>query len=123
MEWSPPRTSGSLAFGQRFGYQLAPGASQDSAISGRKRASLGPSSGRLSAWATGMLPIGDVVAEGGEAFAEAGDAQGGWPHVDAAAALAEIERGSDDGDVGVHGSPERCRRKRLPHDGMHGRSR
>ena len=42
------------------------------------------------------------VAESGDSLAEAGDAEGGRSHVDAAAVGAEIERHADDVD-GTHG--------------------
>ena len=40
----------------------------------------------------------DGHAEGGQAFAEPGNAERGWPHVDAAAVAAEVERDPDDVD-------------------------
>ena len=45
--------------------------------------------------------VDDRVAERGEPLAEAGDAERGRPHVDAAPAAAEVERHADDVD-GLH---------------------
>jgi hypothetical protein len=54
----------------------------------------------------------DRIAQGLDALVEAGDAKSGGSHIDAAAALAEIEGSADDGYVGGrHGgiSPPRRR--------------
>jgi hypothetical protein len=54
-----------------------------------------------------IAEIVGVVAEGGEALIQIGDADGGGTHVDTAAALAEVEGRADDGDVGrVHAMDE-----------------
>ncbi len=46
-----------------------------------------------------VAEIGDVVAEGSETTSESGDAHSTGAHVDAAAPLAEIERGANNGDA------------------------
>ena len=46
-----------------------------------------------------VAQVFDLVAERGHARIQVGDAYGGGAHIDAAAALAEIERRADDGDV------------------------
>jgi hypothetical protein len=48
-----------------------------------------------------VAKVVDVIAKGVQARIEIGDAEGGGSHVDAAAALAEIEGGADDGYAGV----------------------
>jgi hypothetical protein len=74
---------------------------QASAICGRYRARSGPS-GRLSGWPTRhVAEIVGAVAQGRHPPIETGDADGRGTHVHAAAALSQIERRADDGDVGM----------------------
>jgi hypothetical protein len=60
------------------------------------RAGIGESFGLLG---LEVAEVGDLVTEFPEAIAEAGDANGGRAHIDAATPLAQVERGSDDGDL------------------------
>ena len=45
-----------------------------------------------------IAPVRHRSPQGGNAFAHAGDAHGGWPHVDAAASRTEVEGHSDNVD-------------------------
>jgi len=49
----------------------------------------------------------DDVTDGLEASFESGDADGGWPHVNAAARLSEVERDADHADLARRDTAER----------------
>ena len=57
---------------------------------------------RLLGWRVDVAVVVDLVAECGQALADAGDPHRGGAHVDAAAAAAEVERNADDDAVPAH---------------------
>ena len=78
-----------------------------SLISGRKRARSSSSAVASGLGAVDVAEVADVVAEARQALLETRSPDRRGSHVDAAAALAEVERGADDRDGSLFGVTER----------------
>ena len=99
-EWSPPSTSGNLLLAERAIHHDGQALARERDLRQILGAvgALGEAFGLVHGH---VAEIVGVVAEGRQALIQIGDADGGGAHVHAAAVLAEVERRSDDGDVGM----------------------
>ena len=104
-EWSPPSTSGSSP-ARRAGLDVAGDLVADGEDLVEVLGAVVAGVERLDRILDDRAEVVHAESELGEAADEVGVADRGRPHVDAAPALPEVERGAEDGDIGrgAHGA-------------------